>query len=263
MATRTSYSPGTFSWVDLQTSDPEAAKTFYGPLFGWELEEMPTDQEGVSYSMARLGGEYCSAIAPLPPGAPMPPHWNSYVTVESADATAARARELGGSTPMDPFDVMEAGRMAVIADPTGGVVLAWEPRQHPGAGRVNDPGCFTWNELGTTDQDAASTFYGALFGWTYEDHPMGPSGTYRTIQNGDRPNGGIRLLTEQETAAGVPPNWLVYFTTEDVDGSATKVGELGGAVLAPPMQLPMGSRIAVVADPQGAAFALFEGEVQD
>ena len=155
MATRTSYSPGTFSWVDLQTSDPEAAKTFYGPLFGWELEEMPTDQ------------------------------------------------------------------------------------------------------------DAASTFYGALFGWTYEDHPMGPSGTYRTIQNGDRPNGGIRLLTEQETAAGVPPNWLVYFTTEDVDGSATKVGELGGAVLAPPMQLPMGSRIAVVADPQGAAFALFEGEVQD
>jgi uncharacterized protein len=263
MATRTSHSTGTFSWVDLQTSDPEAAKTFYSELFGWELEDMPTDQEGVVYSMAKLGGEYCSAIAPLPPGAQMPPHWNSYVTVESADATAERARELGGTTPMEPFDVMEAGRMAVIQDPTGALVLVWEARQHPGAGRVNDPGCFTWNELATTDQDTASKFYGDLFGWTFEDQDAGPAGTYRTIKNGDRMNGGIRLLSEQETQAGVPPNWLVYFTTEDIDASVAKVGELGGAVLAPPMQLPMGSRIAVVGDPQRAAFALFEGEVQD
>jgi predicted enzyme related to lactoylglutathione lyase len=260
MGTRTSHRPGTFSWVDLQTSDPAAAQRFYSELFDWEYDERPAGDDA-TYAMALVGGEDTGAIAPMPPGAQFPPHWNSYVTVESADATAERARELGGSIPMEPFDVFDAGRMAVIVDPTGAALCAWEPREHPGAHRVNDPGCFTWNELGTTDLEAATRFYGELFGWTFEDQDMGGGAVYRTIRNDERTNGGIRAQTEAE--AGIPPSWLVYFTTEDADASVARATELGANVLAPVMQLPMGSRIAVLADPQGAAFALFEGEIDD
>jgi predicted enzyme related to lactoylglutathione lyase len=260
MGTRTSFEPGTFSWVDLQTTDTEAAKRFYGELFGWTYDERPAG-EGAMYAIALVDGSAAAAIAPMPPGAQFPPHWNSYVTVESADAVSERARELGGSTPMQPFDVFDAGRMAVIADPTGAIVLGWEPRDNPGAGRVNDPGCFTWNELGTKDPATAADFYGALFGWTYDEQDMGPMGTYRIIKRGERSNGGIRPQSEME--ADVPPNWLVYFTVEDIDATVAKVRDLGGAVLAPVMELPMGSRIAVVGDPQHAAFALFEGETDD
>jgi predicted enzyme related to lactoylglutathione lyase len=260
MGTRTSHPVGTFCWVDLQTTDPEAAKRFYSELFGWTYDELPGG-EGGTYAMALVGGEEAAAIAPMPPGAQFPPHWNSYVAVESADAAASRAREVGGSVAMEPFDVFDAGRMAVIADPTGAFVLAWEPRNHAGAHRVNDHGCFIWNELGTNDPVTAARFYGDLFGWTYEERDMGPMGTYRVILNGGRQNGGIRPQSEQE--AGVPPNWLVYFSVEDVDATVSTAGEIGGRVLAPPMDLPMGSRIAVLADPQGAAFALYAGDVDE
>jgi uncharacterized protein len=260
MATRTSHSPGTFSWVDLQTSDTEAAKSFYGALFGWEYEDRPTG-EGRTYAMASVDGEVACAIAPMPDNAPFPPHWNSYVTVESADDAAAKARELGGATPMGPFDVFDAGRMGVIADPTGALVLVWEPREHIGAHRVNEPGCFVWNELGTKDPATAADFYEGLFGWSYDEQDAGPMGTYRTIMNGDRPNGGIRQQGPME--ADVPPNWLVYFSSTDAAASAAQVTELGGAVMMPPTEIPMGATIAVVTDPQGAAFAFFEGEVTD
>jgi predicted enzyme related to lactoylglutathione lyase len=161
---------------------------------------------------------------------------------------------------MEPFDVFDAGRMGVIADPTGAVLLVWEPKEHIGAGRVNDPGAFAWNELGTKDPETAAAFYSDLFGWTYEEQDMGPGGMYRMIKNGDRMNGGIRRQSEME--ADVPPNWLVYFTTTDLEGSVAKVSELGGNVMMPPTDIGMG-RIAVVSDPQGAAFAFFEGDVED
>jgi predicted enzyme related to lactoylglutathione lyase len=261
MGTRTSHAPGTFSWVDLQTTDPAAAKSFYGSLFGWEYNEQPIDDQGGTYAMALVGGESVAAIAPMPPGAQFPPHWNSYVTVESADDISATAQDAGGATPMEPFDVFEAGRMAVVADPTGAVLCCWEPKENIGAGRVNEPGCLTWNELGTKDTATAAKFYGDLFGWTYEEMDMGTGDAYRIVKNGERSNGGIRAQSEME--AGVPPNWLAYFVTEDIEASAAKAVELGGQMLAPPMEIPMGSKIAVVADGQGAAFALFEGDTDD
>jgi uncharacterized protein len=260
MGTRTSHPVGTFSWVDLQTTDTEAAKQFYSALFGWEYRDIPVGETG-TYSMALVDGDETGAIGGMPPGAQFPPHWNSYVTVESADAAASRAREVGGTTPMEPFDVFDAGRMAVIADPTGATMMAWEPRESIGARRVNDPGCFCWNELGTNDPVTAARFYGDLFGWTYDEQDMGPMGTYRTIKNGDRANGGIRQQSEAE--AGVPPNWLVYFGVQGADATVAKATEQGGRVLAPAFDLPMGARIAVLADPQGAAFALFAGDVED
>jgi predicted enzyme related to lactoylglutathione lyase len=261
MGTRTSHTPGTFSWVDLQTSDVDAAKAFYAELFGWGYDDMPMD-DGSVYAMAKVGDDHVAALGGLPPGG-VPPHWNSYVTVASADDALSRAGELGGATMGDAFDVFTAGRMGVLTDPTGAALAVWEPRDNVGAGRVNDVGCLTWNELGTTDPKAAADFFGQLFGWTYEEQDMGGGEPYRTIRNGDRMNGGIRRQGEME--AGVPPNWLPYFTVEDADATAAKVSEHGGQVLAPPMTLPTEGepRIAVFADPQGAAFAVFAGPTED
>jgi uncharacterized protein len=153
MGTRTEHAPGTFSWVDLTTKDSDSAKAFYGALFGWEFEDNPIPEEagGGVYSM-------CKVAAISPTTHDFPPHWNSYVTVASADETAAKAKELGGTAIEEPFDVMEAGRMALLRDPTGAMLCVWEPRDAIGAGRVNDPGCLTWNELHTPDPTRRSSF---------------------------------------------------------------------------------------------------------
>ncbi len=261
MGTRTSYPPGTFSWVDLNTPDQEGAKGFYGELFGWEYEDR--EAEGAIYSMAQVGGEDIAAISQPPPADESPPHWNNYVTVENADATARRAAELGGNA-IHVFDIFDAGRMGVLQDPTGAFFMAWQPKDHIGAGRVNEPGCLTWNELGTTDVDAAASFYGDLFGWRTEPMDTGDLPAYTVVYVGERSNGGIREQTPDEQSHGIPPNWMPYFVApESVDATVAKVGELGGGTLLPPMDMPQGGRIAAVHDPQRAAFALWEGPVDD
>jgi len=162
---------------------------------------------------------------------------------------------------MDPFDVFDAGRIAIFTDTTGAVLSVWEPRESIGAELVNDPGCLTWNELSTPDVEKAKSFYADLFGWTYDDVDTAEM-PYATIRNGERMNGGIRPLGEQEKQVGVPPNWMPYFTSADLDQSAAKVAELGGTVMVGPMAILQGSRLAVVRDPQGVVFALFEGETE-
>ena len=161
MGERTQHTPGTFSWTDLNTTDQESAKAFYSALFGWEIEDMPAGED-VVYSMAAIDGKWVGAISPQPQqqrDAGVPPSWNSYITVADADATAARAAELGGSVHAPPFDVMEAGRMAVIQDPQGAWFLIWQPNQHLGAQLVNAPGALCWNELGSPDLDGSAAFY--------------------------------------------------------------------------------------------------------
>lgn len=263
MGKRERYEPGTFSWVDLATSDPEDAKRFYGDLFGWEPEDMPVPG-GAPYTMLRLDGDDVAALYAQPAERReqgIPPSWLSYVTTDDADATAARASELGGTVHAEPFEVMEAGRMAVIADPTGAILLAWQPRGMIGAARVNDPGCLTWNELATGDVGAATRFYSGLFGWEIEAMDTGGGPEYSVIRLDGRSNGGIRALDEQQGGM-VPSHWLPYFTVASCDGATARVSELGGRTLAAPMDVPQG-RIAAVGDRQGAAFAVFEGEVDD
>jgi uncharacterized protein len=263
MGTRTSHAAGTFSWVDLQTTDVDAAKAFYSSIFGWDYDDLPIDDSGGTYSMAKVQGDHVCAIGGIPPGAEVPPHWNSYVTVASADETLARVRELGGTVIEDAFDVMTAGRMGLLTDPTGAPLCVWEPGDNIGAGRVNDVGCLTWNELATNDPAAAAKFLGDAFGWTFDEQDMGDGDPYRTILNGERMNGGIRRQSEME--ASVPPSWIPYFTVEDADATAAKVEQEGGHVLAPPMTVPTPAepRIAILADPQGAPFAVFAGPVED
>jgi uncharacterized protein len=253
MGDRTSHPPGTFSWAELVTTDADSAKAFYTALLGWDYDDQPVGDDAV-YSMAARDGKQ---VAALYTDAGQPPHWNSYVTVASADEAAARATESGGSVVAEPFEVMTFGRMAVIADPVGATLCLWEPREHIGAALVNAPGALTWNDLVTPDPDGAVSYYGALFGWTAEEIPG--AGGYRVIRNGERSNGGIMPLAPD---SGSPPSWLPYFGHEDVDRVVEEIGGLGGSVFNGPIQVPAG-RFAVLGDPQGAAFAVLTGEYDD
>jgi predicted enzyme related to lactoylglutathione lyase len=255
MGERTSHAPGTFSWADLATTEPDGAKAFYTSLFGWDTEDNPMPEGGV-YTMLAKGGKYVAALSAAREG--QPSAWNSYVTVESADAGAAAAQEHGGTLAMEPFDVMDAGRMAVVQDPTGAFLAVWEPRESIGAQRVNEPGAITLNQLNTSDPERAQEFYAGVFGWRFEAIPGDMA--YRGIYNGDRLNGGMMPLPAD---MGAPSHWLVYFGSENVDDDASRIeGELGGQVIVPAMPVP-GGRILVVQDPQGAAFALLSGRFDD
>lgn len=258
MGERTAYAPGTFCWADLSSTDQEAAKRFYCELFGWEAEDRPVG-EGVTYTMMRLRGAYVAAISQQPiqqRDAGVPPTWSSYVSVRSAEESAKRVDQLGGTVHAGPFEVMDAGRMAVLSDPQGAFLMIWEPKGHHGASLVNAPGALVWNELASTDLDGSAAFYSGLFGWQIQPFE-GSAEPYLTIKNGEANNGGIRPLQPP----GVPPHWLVYFGAEDLDAMQADVTRLGGSLLAGPIDIEM-AKIAVIQDPQGAVFALYAGTME-
>lgn len=259
MGERTQYTPGTFSWADLATTDQQAAKSFYSDLFGWNATDNPIG-DGSSYSIMSIDGKDVAAIATQPQqqrDAGAPPAWNSYITVESADQALERAKELGGTVHAAAFDVLEAGRMGVVQDPQGAMFMVWEPKAHIGASLVNAHGALSWDELASSDIEASAAFYSQLFGWSVESVEQMPM-PYMTIKNAaGRNNGGIRPAMESE-----PPNWVVYFGIDDVDSGLSKVTELGGRTISGPMSIGVGS-IAVASDPQGAVFALYKGHFED
>jgi uncharacterized protein len=255
MGERTSHPPGTFSWTDLGTSDADAAKSFYTGLFAWEMEDMPIPDGGV-YSMARLNGKYAAAIYAAQEG--QPTAWASYVTVDDVDATTRRAGALGATAMVEPFDVLQAGRMAVLQDPTGAVFAVWQPRDHIGASIVNGPGALSLNQLNTSDPERAQEFYAQLFGWRAEPAPGGDQ-PYWGLFLGERLNAGMMQLQPE---MGAPPHWLVYFGTDDIDAAAERIGGSGGTVMVPKTEVP-GGRILVAQDPQGAVFALLAGRFDD
>ena len=253
MPERTSYAQGTPNWVDLQTSNQESAKAFYSGLFGWTFDDQPMP-EGQVYSMAMLGGHQVAAIAPQPPemaSAGVPPMWNTYLAVDSVDDAVAKVEPAGGKVAMAPFDVMDAGRMAFVMDPSGAPVALWQAGQHIGAGLVNEPGTMVWNELITTDEGAAA-FYQTVVGLTTSTMDMG-IGPYTLFEAAGQMVGG----TTAPQMPGVPNHWHVYFAVDDADATAAKAGELGGSVVVPPFDTPVG-RIAVLADPQGAVFSILK-----
>lgn len=252
------YGHGDFSWVDLGTTDAGAAKKFYGDLFGWEFVDEPAGPD-MTYSMAKLGGETVCALYKM--GKEMqgiPPHWLSYVTVDDADAIVKKATANGGKVMKEPFDVMTYGRMAVLADPSGGMVAVWQSKAHNGASVKQDPGTLCWNELYTTNVDAAGKFYVNTFGWSTTPHDMGPMGTYTLFgRDGKKDNVG-GMMNMPPNMKGAPSNWLAYFATSDVDASTKKAEALGGKTLMPAMDIPNIGRFSIVQDPQGAVFALYK-----
>ncbi len=259
MGERTQYTPGTFSWADLATTDQQAAKSFYSKLFGWSATDNPVGDDSF-YSMMSINGKDVAAIATQPEqqrDAGAPPAWNSYITVESADQALARANELGGSVHAPAFDVLQAGRMGVVQDPQGAFFMVWEPKAHIGASLVNAHGALAWDELASSDLEASASFYSRLFGWNVE--PVeGMQMPYMTIKNAaGQNNGGIRPTIDSE-----PPNWLVYFGIDNLDAGLSKVAKLGGSTISGPINIGAGN-IAVLRDPQGAVFALYAGHFED
>ena len=250
MPEQTSYEQGTPNWVDLPTTDQNAAKAFYSGLFGWTYDDQPMG-EGAVYSLARLRDLMVAAISPQPPemaAAGAPPMWNTYIAVDSANDAAAKIGAAGGKVLMEPFDVMDAGRMVFAMDPGGAMVAFWQANQHIGARLVNEPGALAWNELITTEPSAAK-FYEQVAGMTTSTMDMG-QGEYTLFHAGDQMVGG----TIPPQMPGTPNHWHVYFAVDDADATAAKITELGGTILVPPFDTPVG-RIGVAQDPQGAVFS--------
>jgi predicted enzyme related to lactoylglutathione lyase len=254
MSERTGYAPGTPCWVDLGTPDIEASAAFYGALFGWDVPESENAEQTGGYRQASKNASPAAGMMPLMQEG-QPPAWSTYVSVADADATAAAVREAGGSVMAEPMDVMDLGRMAIFVDPTGAVFGVWQPGTFAGAGIVNEPGGIAWNELNTRDLDAAKAFYGAVFGWTFEDQDMGEMGSYTTINLGDGPVGGMLDMAGRGVPEQVPAHWQVYFGVEDTDAAVAAVRERGGNVMVEPIDIPAG-RFAIFLDPHRASFAV-------
>ncbi len=247
----TRHEPGSFCWAELATTDDAGAKKFYTTLFGWSYTDSPAGPDMI-YTMLQKSGKSVGALYKM--GADqkgIPPHWNLYVTVASADATAKKAKELAGKVLMDPFDVMDVGRMAIIEDQEGARICVWEPRKHIGTELVNEPGTLCWGELDTTDTESARRFYTSLFGWGAK-----VSEAYTEWQQGATSIGGLMKIPKEW--GPVPPNWLVYFAVAGPDAVAKKAGELGGGAIVPPTDIPGAGRFAVLRDPQGAVFAIYK-----
>jgi len=242
------YEHGVPSWVDLGTPDIPKAIEFYSSLFGWQIEQGPPETGG--YSICLLRGKAVAGLGPqMNPG---PPYWTTYVSVDSADDIVGKAKAAGGNVLMDPMDVMDAGRMAIFADPVGAVISVWQPNTMPGAGIVNEPNSYSWSELVTTDIETSKKFYGEVFGWGSETHGEGTPMPYTEWKIGGRSVGGM-MPKPPMMPAEVPPHWGVYFSVDGTEAAMDKVKELGGQVIMGPMDVEPG-KIAVVSDPQGAVF---------
>jgi predicted enzyme related to lactoylglutathione lyase len=272
MAERDGYIPGVPCWVDTSQPDPEAAVDFYRGLFGWEFEDMmPPGSEG-KYFMARLHGGDVAAVGSIFGSAPPLATWNTYVWVDSADDTASKVTAAGGGLAMEPFDVMDSGRMAVFTDPEGAAFCVWQAKQHKGARVVNEPGALNFNDLNTRDVQQAKSFYGSVFGWQTLDLGGAEVWTlpgYGDYLERDDPDLRARMAAVHAPAGfedvvatvnpipkdqpDTPTHWGVTFAVDDADATAATASELGGMVIVAPFDAPW-VRMTALADPQGATF---------
>ena len=275
---RNTYPSGVPCWIDTAQPDPESAVAFYRGLFDWEfVDRMPADVAG-QYFLAQLRGRDVAAVGSVREGMPTTPVWSTYIAVHSADDAAAKVEEAGGTTLMEPFDVLDAGRMATFADPFGAVFSVWEANQHIGAQLVNEPNTWNWSDLNTRDPEGCKAFYGAVFGWEADtvDFGYGQATMFRRPGYGhildlkdpdlrrrqaaagwptgfEDTIGWIRPMTADQFPEDLPPHWSVTFAVDDTDAMVQRATELGGAVEMPAMDFGE-IRIAALRDPQGAGF---------
>jgi uncharacterized protein len=256
MANIDSHPPGSFCWIELGTTDQNAAKQFYGSLFGWTAVDFPMGPNEF-YTMFNLDGRNCGAAYTMNEqmrSQGIPPHWLLYISVENSDESTEKAKQAGGTVIGGPFDVMEFGRMSVIRDPAGAAFAVWQPKLHQGTTIAQVPGTLCWADLMTPDQAGAAKFYQAVFGWQLD--PGKDGNGYLHIKNGDQHIGGVPPAGALDPNA--PPHWLLYFHVQDCDASTAKAAQGGAQVYVKPMTMEGVGRWSVVADPQGAVFALFQ-----
>jgi uncharacterized protein len=259
MAEVTRHEPGSFSWAELATTDPKGAKAFYTKLFGWTYLDGPMGPGAEDiYTRLQLSGGDVGALYPMMKEQRtqgVPPFWLCYVTVQSADEAAKKAKDLGGKVCAEPFDVMDYGRMAILQDPSGATLAVWQPGTHAGVQRFGEPGAPCWLELATRDVAGSRKFYWGVFGWTWKD-PKGGGMPYTEIERNGQPMGGMYPMGPE--MAHVPPNWTLYFQVDDCGATSRRAKSLGGRLIVEPKDLPNVGRFAVVQDPQGAVFSLYQ-----
>jgi len=255
------HSPGAICWFELATTDQSAAKKFYTSLFGWSSNEFPMGP-GELYTIFQANGHDTGAVYTMKreqKSQGIPPHWMVYIAVDNADQAGTQAAELGGKLLAPAFDVMDVGRMAVIADPAGAVFSIWQAKKHKGVGITGENGTVCWADLSTPDPATARRFYHELFGWNFVEDEKDTSG-YLHIKNHEQFIGGVPAASQRDP--NTPPHWMIYFQVADCDVSTAKAQEQGARSLFPPTDLENVGRFAVLKDPQGAAFALFQPQTK-
>lgn len=259
--------PGALSWIDLESPDRAESAAFYGELFGWRHES--AGPQGGGYGFFTLDGRQVAGVGPRQLGSRA--QWSLYFHTEDIDAAVAAARDAGGGVVLEPTDVPTAGRLAVLADPGGARFRLWQPRDHAGLGAVNAPGTLVWAELHSTDALLAGAFYRAVLGWQVSrGETAGGTGldgaTCYTVGPADgggarTAHGRITQLPQESLAAGDRSRWHPYFAVTDCDAVLNAAVKQGASVLIPPMELPEGGRLAMLADPAGAVCAVLAGSV--
>ncbi|MYV98712.1 VOC family protein [Streptomyces sp. SID3343] len=247
------YKPGVPCWIDLMVPDQQAALDFYRDLFGWQGEVGPPETGG--YAVCSVNGRAVAGImaAMSPDGGPPPPTaWTTYLATDDADAASTAITSGGGTVLMPAMDVMTLGRMAVAADPAGAVFGLWQARDFGGFEVANEPGAVIWNELATSDVDAATTFYRGL---GIEAGPMDGAPGYYGLNVDGRAVGGMQGL--ENMPPDTPPHWTVYFAVDDTDSTIDALVRANGNVLVPPFDM-MAGRMAVAQDPQGGIFSVLK-----
>ena len=225
MSTGVQTAVGKFVWHDHGSPDPATATKFYADLFGWEYETFKPGE--IDYEMVKANGQLHGGFG-SPPGNP-PAQWMGHVLVTDVDETVLRAEGAGGKILAEPMDMPEVGRMAVIADPQGAVIAAFSPQD-----------------------DAPQN--GGTFGWTSEDKPMGPA-TYTIFKRaGDTDVGGLMQRPRED----IPVHWTTYIATRDADATVARAKELGATILSEPMEVPKMGRFAIIQDPTGAVFGIWQ-----
>ena len=258
MPTINKHAPGNFCWVELATTDQSAAQSFYSEIFGWSADNIPIGPNEV-YTIFQLEERHAAAACTIRPEQlqhGVRPHWALYIAVQDADASARRAAELGGKVLAAAFDVGDAGRMAVLQDPSGAAFSIWQPNINPGIGIAGVPGTLCWADLNTSSRDRAAQFYSDLFGWQIMKEDEDPAHDYWHIKNGEEFIGGIPPVVHLHP--GTPAHWLAYFNVSDCDLTAGEAKKFGATVYMPPTDFEDVGRISVIADPQGATFAVFK-----